>query len=298
VAVATFGRRLNNTGRLVSLDLGSCCGSVVNNMWLFQLLSRQFGESDTTPHLLKRPAELEAELPAELEAIEAKVAQTIIRSDTKKLQDENQNLKKLVVEPWAWLAGPPHRVHWSGRASLSKDNKKTSLNNSEPNIQAPSAASSATLSAALSSAPSAAPIPWTPETCACQALKIAMMNSSGNSTKGDESSAEVPNCTGLWPVSIPLKSIKLGAKEGCRICTVICSIVWNLGIVHIWDPQGVEGVWPWKSEIRFEDSRGRFKIASKHFELFTMEDKCRSLISVNSISLMYESTHRKLEPFR
>ena len=24
--------------------------------------------------------------------------------------------KKLVVEPWAWLAGPPHRVHWSGRA--------------------------------------------------------------------------------------------------------------------------------------------------------------------------------------
>ena len=25
-------------------------------------------------------------------------------------------VKKLVVEPWAWLAGPPHRVHWSGRA--------------------------------------------------------------------------------------------------------------------------------------------------------------------------------------
>ena len=24
-------------------------------------------------------------------------------------------VKKLVVEPWAWLAGPPHRVHWSGR---------------------------------------------------------------------------------------------------------------------------------------------------------------------------------------
>jgi hypothetical protein len=241
-------------------------------MWLFQLLSRQFGESDTTTRLLERPAELEAELPAELEAIEVNVAQTITGSDTKEIQDENQNLKKLAGEPWAWLAGPPHRVHWPGRASLSKDNKKTSLKISEPNIQAPSAA--------LSAAPSAAPLPWTPETCACQALKIAMMNSSGNSTKGDGSSAEVPSCTGLWPVSIPLKSIKLGAKEGCRICTVICSIVWNLGIVHIWDPQGVEGVWPWKSEIRFEDSRGRFKIASKHFELFKMEDKCRSLISV------------------
>ncbi len=25
-------------------------------------------------------------------------------------------VKKLVVEPWAWLAGPPHRVYWSGRA--------------------------------------------------------------------------------------------------------------------------------------------------------------------------------------
>lgn len=25
-------------------------------------------------------------------------------------------VKKLVVETWAWLAGPPHRVHWSGRA--------------------------------------------------------------------------------------------------------------------------------------------------------------------------------------
>ena len=25
-------------------------------------------------------------------------------------------VKKLVVEPWAWPAGPPHRVHWSGRA--------------------------------------------------------------------------------------------------------------------------------------------------------------------------------------
>ena len=24
-------------------------------------------------------------------------------------------VKKLVVEPWAWPAGPPHRVHWSGR---------------------------------------------------------------------------------------------------------------------------------------------------------------------------------------
>ncbi len=22
-------------------------------------------------------------------------------------------VKKLVVEPWAWLAGPPHRVYWS-----------------------------------------------------------------------------------------------------------------------------------------------------------------------------------------
>jgi hypothetical protein len=25
-------------------------------------------------------------------------------------------VKKLVVETWAWLAGPPHRVHLSGRA--------------------------------------------------------------------------------------------------------------------------------------------------------------------------------------
>src|SRR3954466_2301177 len=25
-------------------------------------------------------------------------------------------VKKLVVEPRAWLAGPPHRVYWSGRA--------------------------------------------------------------------------------------------------------------------------------------------------------------------------------------
>jgi hypothetical protein len=25
-------------------------------------------------------------------------------------------VKKLVVEPWAWLAGPPHRVHWLGWA--------------------------------------------------------------------------------------------------------------------------------------------------------------------------------------
>ena len=24
-------------------------------------------------------------------------------------------VKKLVVEPWIWLAGPPHRVYWSGR---------------------------------------------------------------------------------------------------------------------------------------------------------------------------------------
>jgi hypothetical protein len=23
-------------------------------------------------------------------------------------------VKKLVVEPWAWLTGPPHRVHWFG----------------------------------------------------------------------------------------------------------------------------------------------------------------------------------------
>ena len=23
-------------------------------------------------------------------------------------------VKKLVVEPWVWLAGPPHGVHWSG----------------------------------------------------------------------------------------------------------------------------------------------------------------------------------------
>jgi hypothetical protein len=25
-------------------------------------------------------------------------------------------VKKLVVEPWAWLAGPAHHVYWSGRA--------------------------------------------------------------------------------------------------------------------------------------------------------------------------------------
>ena len=25
-------------------------------------------------------------------------------------------VKKLVVEPWAWLAGPSHRVYWSGWA--------------------------------------------------------------------------------------------------------------------------------------------------------------------------------------
>ena len=25
-------------------------------------------------------------------------------------------VKKLVVEPWACPAGPPHRVHWYGRA--------------------------------------------------------------------------------------------------------------------------------------------------------------------------------------
>jgi hypothetical protein len=25
-------------------------------------------------------------------------------------------VKKLVVEPWAWLAGPPHREYWSGWA--------------------------------------------------------------------------------------------------------------------------------------------------------------------------------------
>ncbi len=27
-------------------------------------------------------------------------------------------VKKLVVEPWVWLAGPPHRVYLSGRAFL------------------------------------------------------------------------------------------------------------------------------------------------------------------------------------
>ena len=24
-------------------------------------------------------------------------------------------VKKLVVEPWVWLAGPPHREYWSDR---------------------------------------------------------------------------------------------------------------------------------------------------------------------------------------
>ena len=28
-------------------------------------------------------------------------------------------VKKLVVETWVWLAGPPHRVHLSGRAFSS-----------------------------------------------------------------------------------------------------------------------------------------------------------------------------------
>lgn len=28
-------------------------------------------------------------------------------------------VKKLVVEPWARLAGPPNRVHWSGRVLSS-----------------------------------------------------------------------------------------------------------------------------------------------------------------------------------
>ncbi len=30
-------------------------------------------------------------------------------------------VKKLVVETWAWLTGPPHRVHWFGRAFPSGD---------------------------------------------------------------------------------------------------------------------------------------------------------------------------------
>jgi hypothetical protein len=30
-------------------------------------------------------------------------------------------VKKLVVEPRAWPAGPPHRVHWSGRALPSAE---------------------------------------------------------------------------------------------------------------------------------------------------------------------------------
>ena len=30
-------------------------------------------------------------------------------------------VKKLVVEPWAWLAGPPHRVHWSDRVFPSRE---------------------------------------------------------------------------------------------------------------------------------------------------------------------------------
>ena len=32
-------------------------------------------------------------------------------------------VKTLVVEPWAWLAGPPHRVHWSGRVFPSGDRR-------------------------------------------------------------------------------------------------------------------------------------------------------------------------------
>ncbi len=30
-------------------------------------------------------------------------------------------VKKLVVEPWPWLAGPPHREHWSDRGFPSGD---------------------------------------------------------------------------------------------------------------------------------------------------------------------------------
>ncbi|KAJ5710225.1 hypothetical protein N7493_009341, partial [Penicillium malachiteum] len=26
----------------------------------------------------------------------------------------SSRVKKLVVEPWVWLAGPPHREYWSG----------------------------------------------------------------------------------------------------------------------------------------------------------------------------------------
>ncbi len=32
-------------------------------------------------------------------------------------------VKTLVVEPWAWLAGPPHRVYWSGRVFPSGDRR-------------------------------------------------------------------------------------------------------------------------------------------------------------------------------
>ena len=30
-------------------------------------------------------------------------------------------VKKLVVEPWAWPPGPPHGVHWFGRAFPSAE---------------------------------------------------------------------------------------------------------------------------------------------------------------------------------
>jgi hypothetical protein len=30
-------------------------------------------------------------------------------------------VKKLYVEPWAWPPGPPHRVHWRGRAFPSAE---------------------------------------------------------------------------------------------------------------------------------------------------------------------------------
>ena len=30
-------------------------------------------------------------------------------------------VKKLVVETWPWLTGPPHRVHWFGRGFPSGD---------------------------------------------------------------------------------------------------------------------------------------------------------------------------------
>ena len=43
-------------------------------------------------------------------------------------------VKKLVVEPLAWLAGPPHRVHSSGRAFPSGESDGLHWLSGEPGL--------------------------------------------------------------------------------------------------------------------------------------------------------------------